>query len=69
MSLCQDFVYTCTMMFGPELMQAMATTAEGMRPGALFVTVMIPLPSDLWEILWEEVRPSFACRIASCSSS
>ena len=55
-SLRQDFVYTCTIMFGPQLMQAMAAAADGMRPGAIFVTVMIPLPSDCWEIICEEVH-------------
>lgn len=49
-----DFVYTCTMMFGPELMQAMADVADGMRPGAIFATVMLPLPSSQWEIVCEE---------------
>ena len=62
----QDVVYTCTMMFGPELMQAMADTADGMRPGAVFVTVMIPLPSDCWEIVCEEVPP---CSLFSSVSS
>ena len=51
----QDFVYTCTIMFGPELMQAMAAAADDMRPGAIFVTVMLPLPSECWEIICAEV--------------
>ena len=38
-------------MFGPELMREMAALAEGMRPGAVFVTVMLPLPSDAFEVV------------------
>ena len=49
-----DFIYTCTMMFGPELMREMAALAEGMRPGAVFVTVMLPLPSDAFEVVCTE---------------
>ena len=54
MRLQADFIYTCTMMFGPELMREMAALAEGMRPGAVFVTVMLPLPSDAFEVVCTE---------------
>ena len=46
-----DFVYTCTIMFSDATMAKLATLAAGMKPGSLFASVMMPLPSTNFTVV------------------
>ena len=46
-----DIVFASTTVFDEELMRDIAELAAGMRPGAVFISLDKPLPSDAFEIV------------------
>lgn len=48
-----DFVFCCNVAFPDEMTEQIASLAERMRPGAVIVTVMVPLPSRQFRVLEE----------------
>jgi len=60
-----EFVYCCNVAFPDTLTEQIAVVAEGMRPGTIIVTVMVPLPSNQFRVLEAYSKPAFSSSLLS----